>query len=197
MIVREATADDAGQIAPLINLIFDEMQLDELEDVPDGDLLKVIRAAYQTKDYLSGKATTVVAVINQKIVGVAFGYPDKYEADVDEIMTKLSAHTPGFGNDPLELESETFAGEWYLDSIAVDPDYQGRGIGGTLLAALPRYVQRDGMATIGLNVDFANPGAKKLYQHHHYQVVGTMTIGDHQYYHMQYRLVPEHVAMVG
>ena len=104
MIIREATADDAGQIAPLINLIFDEMQLDELEDVLDGDLLKVIRAAYQTTDYLSGKATTVVAVINQKIVGVAFGYPDKYEADVDEIMTKLSAHTPGFGDEPLELE---------------------------------------------------------------------------------------------
>ncbi|ANK61513.1 GNAT family acetyltransferase [Loigolactobacillus backii] len=195
MIIREAQKDDAGQIAPLINLIYDEMQLEELEDVPDGDLLKVIRAAYQTDAYLSGKATTVVAEINHRIVGVAFGYPDENEDAVDAVMTRLSAKNAAFAVEPLELESEIFTDEWYLDSIAVDPNYQGHGIGGKLLKALPNYVQRDDMTTIGLNVDFANPSAKKLYQRFDYETVGTKLIGDHKYYHMQLDLEPTKAVM--
>jgi len=185
VIIREATPDDAGQIAPLINLIYDEMQLDELEDVPEGDLLKVIRAAYQLPTYLSGMATTVVAEINQRIVGVAFGYPDKNEDHVDAILTKISQRVKSFQTQPLIPDSEAFNNEWYLDSIAVDPNYQGKGIGSQLLKALPRLVKNSGLSTIGLNVDFANLGAKRLYQGHDFETVGTMMIGDHHYYHMQ------------
>ncbi len=188
MIIREATPDDAGQIAPLINLIYDEMQLDELEDVPEGDLLKVIRAAYRTPTYLSGAATTVVAEINHQIIGVAFGYPDKNEDTVDAVLTKISRRVKSFQTQPLTPDPEAFKNEWYLDSIAVDPNYQGHGIGSQLLRALPRFVKNTGMATIGLNVDFTNPSAKRLYQGHAFETVGTMMIGDHRYYHMQRNL---------
>lgn len=188
MIIREATADDAGQIAPLINLIYDEMELDELEDVPEGDLLKVIRAAYRTRTYLSGVATTVVAVINQQIAGVAFGYPDKNETKIDTVLSTISQQVPSFAGKPLELDQEAFNQEWYLDSIAVDPAYQGQGVGSQLLKALPHYMKTSGLTKIGLNVDFANPGAKRLYQRHGFKTIGTTMIGDHQYYHMQLTL---------
>ena len=71
--IRPADQDDAGQIAPLINMIFDEMQLEELDDIPEPDLEQAITAAYRTPDYLSGKATTVVAEADGQVVGVAFG----------------------------------------------------------------------------------------------------------------------------
>lgn len=77
--IREAQQEDAGQIAPLINLIFDEMQLEELEDVPEPDLEQVIAMAYRTRSYLSGDATTVVAEADGQVVGVAFGYPGQNE----------------------------------------------------------------------------------------------------------------------
>ncbi|MBF5067013.1 N-acetyltransferase, partial [Salmonella enterica subsp. enterica serovar Istanbul] len=42
--IRPADQDDAGQIAPLINMIFDEMQLEELDDIPEPDLEQAITA---------------------------------------------------------------------------------------------------------------------------------------------------------
>jgi ribosomal protein S18 acetylase RimI-like enzyme len=185
--IREAQQEDAGQIAPLINLIFDEMQLEELEDVPEPDLEQVIAMAYRTRSYLSGDATTVVAEADGQVVGVAFGYPGQNEARVDEVLRRLSAKSAAFDT-PFEAEPETAAGEWYLDSIAVSPHYQGHGIGKRLLASLPTYANRDHENVMGLIVDFENPDAMALYQRVGFHVVGTKMVGDHEYYHMQKRV---------
>ncbi|MCG0790257.1 putative acetyltransferase (putative) [Lactiplantibacillus plantarum] len=187
--IRPADQDDAGQIAPLINMIFDEMQLEELDDIPEPDLEQAITAAYRTPDYLSGKATTVVAEADGQVVGVAFGYPDKNEDAVDDVLARVTANNDAFGSAfEAEAEAESYEHEWYLDSIAVDPNYQGHGIGGKLLAALPRYARQAGQKRIGLNVDMANLGAKKLYDRYHYESVGIKPIGDRMYFHMQYEL---------
>ncbi|PWG00575.1 N-acetyltransferase [Levilactobacillus bambusae] len=166
------------------------MQLEELEDVPTPDLLKVIRAAYQTKTYLSGEATTVVAEADGQVVGVAFGYPGENEDAVNDVLERLSAKSKAF-TQPFEAESETNGDEWYLDSIAVDPNYQGHGIGKKLLRALPGYADRDDEEVIGLNVDYENPGAMKLYERAGFEVVGSRMIGDHRYFHMQAEVDPE------
>lgn len=119
--IRPADQDDAGQIAPLINMIFDEMQLEELDDIPEPDLEQAITAAYRTPDYLSGKATTVVAEADGQVVGVAFGYPDKNEDAVDDVLARVTANNDAFGS-AFEAEAESYEHEWYLDSIAVDPN---------------------------------------------------------------------------
>ena len=182
--VREAQQDDAGQIAPLIDIIFDEMELDELEDVPEPGLAKVITRAYQTDTYLSSKASTVVAEANGQVVGVVFGYPSENEDDINNVLINLSKKSADF-KAPYIPDSETNSDEWYLDSIAVDPDWQGHGIGSKLLAAVPRMALNDGKSVNGLNVDFENPEAKKLYERKGFKTVGTQMIGDHLYEHMQ------------
>lgn len=58
-------------------------------------------------------------------------------------------------------------------------------IGSKLLAAVPRMALNDGKSVIGLNVDFENPEAKKLYERKGFKTVGTQMIGDHLYDHMQ------------
>lgn len=184
VIIREAQPADAPQIAPLMNLIYDEMELTDLEDVPEPDLLQAITAAYRTRTYLSGAATTVVAEANGQVVGVAFGYPGEREDIVDDVFAQITAKSDAF-DAPLEAESETTKGEWYLDSLAVSPDHQGKGIGHQLLQALPYYARRDHQAVIGLNVDLENPAAMRLYERMGYEVSGKQMIGDHHYYHMQ------------
>lgn len=184
MIIRKAQPTDAPQIAPLMNLIYDEMALTDLEDVPGPDLLQVITAAYRTPTYLSGAATTVVAEANGQVVGAAFGYPGDQEEVVDDVMADLTAKSAAF-EVPYEAEQETTPGEWYLDSLAVDPHYQGHGIGRRLLQALPQYAKQDQETVIGLNVDRENPGAFRLYDRMGYQVTGTQMIGDHTYDHRQ------------
>lgn len=113
------------------------MELDELEDVPEPGLAKVITRAYQTDTYLSSKASTVVAEANGQVVGVVFGYPSENEDDINNVLINLSKKSADF-KAPYIPDSETNSDEWYLDSIAVDPDWQGHGIGSKLLAAVPR-----------------------------------------------------------
>ncbi|MDT6981098.1 GNAT family N-acetyltransferase [Levilactobacillus zymae] len=170
-----------------MNLIYDEMALTDLEDVPGPDLLEVITAAYRTRTYLSGAATTVVAEAQGQVVGVAFGYPGEHEDVVDDVMADLTAANAAFDGS-YEPEAEARPGEWYLDSLAVDPRYQGRGIGRQLLQAMPWYARRDRQTVIGLNVDQDNPGALRLYERMGYRITGTQIIGDHVYDHMQLQI---------
>jgi GNAT superfamily N-acetyltransferase len=61
------------------------------------------------------------------------------------------------------LEDETQAGEYYIDSLGVDPNQQNKGIGTRLLQfVIDEYVDKHSH-TLGLLVDESNPNAKRLY----------------------------------
>ena len=85
----------------------------------------------------------------------------------------------------LFIEEETLPNEWYLDTISVDERFRGMGIGSKLLDALPEVAKASGKQALGLNVDFDNPGARKLYASKGFKDVTTMTISGHLYNHMQ------------
>ncbi|MDQ1911912.1 GNAT family N-acetyltransferase [Paenibacillus sp. GD4] len=51
-----------------------------------------------------------------------------------------------------------------VDMLAVDPRYQGRGIGGTLLKQAERVALRTGSRSVGLWVDESNRKAQNFYQ---------------------------------
>jgi ribosomal protein S18 acetylase RimI-like enzyme len=66
-------------------------------------------------------------------------------------------------NKDLNPEDETQAGEYYIDSLGVDPSHQGKGIGTKLLRfVIDEYVNKRSQ-TVGLLVDETNPNAKRLY----------------------------------
>ncbi|UZD24437.1 GNAT family N-acetyltransferase [Algoriphagus halophytocola] len=71
----------------------------------------------------------------------------------------------------LEVEEETQAGEIYLDSLAVDPAHQGKGLGAELLRFLIDEFVHKGGKKLGLLVDQTNPDAKRLYLRLGFRVV--------------------------
>ena len=91
-----------------------------------------------------------------------------------------------FGRDHSCMPDETQAGEFYVDSLAVLPAYQGRGIATQLLQA----VQRKACALqlpVGLLVDTGNPAAEQLYRRLGFRPVGEAAWGGHAMKHMQWR----------
>jgi ribosomal protein S18 acetylase RimI-like enzyme len=86
---------------------------------------------------------------------------------------------------PFQPEDETQAGEFYIDSLGVNPNQQGKGIGSQVLQFLiDEYVQKNNQK-LGLLVDKENPGAKKLYLKLGFQVVGEKTLVGKQMEHLQ------------
>lgn len=67
-----------------------------------------------------------------------------------------------FGSD-IRLEDETEEGEYYIDTLGVNPNQQGKGVGSEILQFLiDEYVIKN-KQTLGLLVDEENPSARKLY----------------------------------
>ncbi|MFJ1526120.1 GNAT family N-acetyltransferase [Lactiplantibacillus plantarum] len=183
MEIRTAQPQDSAQIAPLIAMIYRDMEMPVLKNVSEADLLAMLTELYQRPANLDGLAQTFVAVMDHKIVGVAFGHLAKNEVAVNDLLRTTSGHHAGF-EAPLELGGETRPNEWYLSMLAVDPQAQGHGVGSALLEALPGLVGQLGATRLSLNVDDGNPRAAKLYHRHGFVPDGQLMIGTHPYQHL-------------
>jgi ribosomal protein S18 acetylase RimI-like enzyme len=66
---------------------------------------------------------------------------------------------------------ETRQDEYYLAHLAVLPEYQGRGIGSSLLKHAEIKAGKAGQGKCSLIVDLENPAAQRLYERCGYQIV--------------------------
>jgi ribosomal protein S18 acetylase RimI-like enzyme len=84
----------------------------------------------------------------------------------------------------MPVEPETTAGEYYLDTVSVFPNRQGRGIGNRLISSVIERAKESGHDCVGLLVEKANPSAKKLYQRLGFEVTNIKNFMGGEYEHM-------------
>jgi ribosomal protein S18 acetylase RimI-like enzyme len=88
-------------------------------------------------------------------------------------------------NADFNPEDETGAGEYYIDTLGVDPTQQRKGIGTQLLRfVIDEYVNRQNQ-TLGLLVDDSNPNAKRLYLRLGFRSVGSKVLLGQNMEHLQ------------
>jgi ribosomal protein S18 acetylase RimI-like enzyme len=101
-----------------------------------------------------------VAEANDKVAGAINLYDG---ALLNELRQPVVEYLRSKFGKELNVEDETQAGEFYIDTIGVHPDQQGKGIGTKLLQfVVDDFVTKRGQ-TLGLLVDDENPDAKRLY----------------------------------
>lgn len=96
----------------------------------------------------------------------------------------LAAMKARFGVTLEGLQDETDAGEFYLDSLAVLPEFRHRGVGEALLRAGVERARRAGKPA-GLLVDKENAGARRLYEKIGFRAVGERYFCDMLMDHLQ------------
>ncbi|MGM9705282.1 MAG: GNAT family N-acetyltransferase [Prevotella sp.] len=89
------------------------------------------------------------------------------------------------GRDLRGIDDETSAGEYYLDSISVYPQYRRRGVASALIRALVERGHALGLAA-GLLVDKANPNAERLYTALGFEYVNDTQWSGHEMRHLQW-----------
>ena len=186
--IRFATKKDGQAIAPLILVILKDMELPLLDVVSEETILALLSEAIAEPSYRYGFQRGIVYEVDGEVAGVAFGYPSEEEPKIDEPLKKVLKKYDLSEEIQLFIDPETLPDEWYLDTISVNEKFRGAGIGSKLLTALPEIAKRDGKKVIGLNVDQANPAAKKLYARMGFESVGEMTLSGHLYDHMQKKI---------
>ena len=81
------------------------------------------------------------------------------------------------------MDDETQAGELYLDSLAVLPEYRRQGIANRLLIATKERATRMGLPCVGLLVDKDNPVGEALYSSVGFRYVNDNHWGGHPMKH--------------
>ncbi|MBF2387888.1 GNAT family N-acetyltransferase [Listeria welshimeri] len=183
--IRQAKKSDAPKIAPLLLVIWKDMELPILEVETEEAITNALVEAIQTEDYRYSYRHLHVFEKDGDIAGVLAGYPGKIEPDIDHAWNAIAKKHGITYDAPIFIDKETFPGEWYLDSIVTNEKYRGHGVGTALLAKLTEIAAKDGEKVVGLNCDKVNPHAKRLYERLGFHVTGEITLSGHNYEHMQ------------
>ena len=127
---------------------------------------------------------TLVALNAQReVIGVCTSY------DGAELHQRRTAFVQGclarFNRDFGNMDDETAAGELYVDSLAVDACYRGKGIAKALLRATIEKAKQLQLPAVGLLVDKGNPKAERLYTSVGFQYVDDNQWGGHAMRHLQ------------
>lgn len=187
---RYANEDDVEQILPTLFQIFDEMELDIFKEVGDETMKQVIKEGFFLPDYRYGLDHILVNEIDGKVAAIAISYPEEEEDGIDAPLVKiLKKH--GIHKNSIFTDKEAWPGEWYLDSFAVAPEFQNKGIGTETLKELIDLIRQRGEKVLSLNVDVDNAPAQHVYDKVGFKKVGQLYIGSHLYDHMQFNLAEE------
>lgn len=122
---------------------------------------------------------TFVVEVDGKIVGAMCAYDG---ADYHRLKQPI-VDTLGTDSGFADLK-ETEAGEFYLDSVGVLPEYRGRGIASLLFEAQCQRAASLGHKIAGLIVDVEKPQAEALYSRLGFRYLDDKDFFGHKMKHM-------------
>ncbi len=180
IIVRTAERKDAAVIAQAVAMaIGDEVALREY---CGEDYLDVLTEVAHSEGTQYSWLNALVAEMDGAVAGAIVGYDGALLGTLREgtfeVIRKHIGRVP-------TIPDETEAGEFYLDSVGVFPEFREVGVGRALLEALCDKAFAEGHERVGLIVDTDNPQAEKLYISIGFSRVGTRQFFGHQMWHLQ------------
>ena len=156
--IRKAHKEEAQQIAELFMLAWPVDEILESNAISYDQLYESITLIAGREDTIYGYENTLVAEIDGKVVGAMCAYDG---ADYQRLKQPI-VNTLGPDSGFAKLK-ETEAGEFYLDSVGVLPEFRGRGIASRLFEAQCKRAASLGHDVAGLIVDVDKPQAEALY----------------------------------
>lgn len=124
---------------------------------------------------------TLVAMVDDKVAGICTSYDGALLLPLRRAF--IDGALEAFGIDYNGFDEETQAGELYLDSLAVFPEYRGRGIATQLIKATLQKGMEVGLP-VGLLVNKENPKAEKLYRSLGFDYANDTIWGGHDMRHL-------------
>ena len=161
--IKEAVIEQAAEIADLImTAMTDECCLYFCgEGYGLEDFRRMMTMLVEREDSQYSYRNTLVALDGNRIVGISVSYNGGLLHQLRRAFIKAAREY--LGKDHGDMEDETQAGELYLDSLAVLPDYRREGIATLLVLATKKRADLLGLPYVGLLVDTANPKGQLFY----------------------------------
>lgn len=165
--LRRATVDDARFIAEnvLRALHIDETQEEHLEH---------LAGICSREDTLYSWRNATIALYDDVPAGLMVSYDgSRYSRMRDATFPLIRRYV---GDDYRYMDDEAVPGEYYLDSLAVLPEYRFKGIASALIQDMFRQRDEAGIPLATIAVDPGNDSAYRLYSRHGFRPDGQITV---------------------
>lgn len=203
IVVRQAVREHAPAIAQLIMMAMtDECCLyfcGEGRGLPDfyrmmTQLVGSDEAQYSYRNTLVALASDTIPDQTQphsrpcgrqqerRVVGIAVSYDGGRLHELRRPF--IEAARTELGRDHSDMDDETKAGELYLDSLAVEPQYRRCGIARRLVEATKQKADQLGLPQVGLLVDADNAAGQAFYRTVGFRYAGDSSWGGHPMKHL-------------
>ena len=182
--IREATKNQAGEIASLIMMAMTDDCC--LYFCGNGygleDFRKMMTELVERVDSQYSYKNTLVALDKGNVVGISVSYDGGRLHELRRAF--IESAKVYIGKDHTRIDDETQAGELYLDSLAVLPEYRCRGIAKLLIRATKERANSMGLPCVGLLVDKGNTTGEALYSSVGFRYVNDNQWGGHPMKHL-------------
>ncbi len=172
--IRAAAIDDAELIATVVCMAVGYGR--------EHPIYPVFRELAEREVAQYSYRNALIAEVDGVAAGALVGYDGARLAELREPIFPLLEKYLG---ETLQIEDECEAGEFYLDSLGVLPQFQGLGVGARLLTAMRDRAFAEGHQRVGLIVDVNNPRAERLYTSLGWRRVGEKRFLGHRMWHLQ------------
>ena len=182
--LRKATKEQSADIARLIMMAMtDDCCLYFCGDIYGlEDFYRMMTTLVEREDSQYSFKNTLVAMDGDKVVGISVSYDGgKLHTLRKAFIESAKKH---IGKDLTGMDDETQAGELYLDSLAVLPEYRRQGLARQLLLATKERAGSMGLPVAGLLVDKGNPIGEALYASLGFRYVNDSSWGGHSMKHL-------------
>jgi len=182
--IREAQKNQAQEIASLIMMAMTDECCQYF--CGDGygleDFRRMITMLVEREDSQYSYKNTLLALDGGKVVGVSVSYDGGRLHQLRKVF--VEAAKKYVGKDHSGIDDETQAGELYLDSLAVQPEYRRQGIAKRLIMATKERAEKMELPCVGLLVDKGNPSGEALYTSVGFQYANDSHWGGHEMKHL-------------
>lgn len=175
---RNAKKEDCYWIAELDNIASDgaiEYLFHDL--IPDTTPVQIVASNLENDLSPYSYCNTIVAELDNEIIGISISFPSKYH-EITEEMERF------FPADRLENFREFFSTRveesYFLDALAVDARYRGKGIGTKLIDLTKAKAQNEGYKVLSLIVFADNLKAQSLYKKSGFEIVKKIELKSHR-----------------
>lgn len=178
--LRQAMPEDAKAAAPLIVNAIGEIANHMTAEQEQEAVLEKVEAMVRGEHTRHSYRFTYIAEMDGAVAGLLVLYHgSKAEALDRYLYNELKKR----GHDRT-IEAEAHLDEWYIDTVSVDPAFQGKGIGSALFRHAEELVAKTGGGKLALNVDIGKEGAIRLYHRLGYAIAEPWSIIGEPFHHM-------------
>lgn len=188
--IRKAEKEDAPLIAEAIMMALGDEMVDNMSNGRGrGAVREIFTRLAETEDAQYSYRNTMVAEMSDgSVAGLVIAYDGSILLRARRLFFALTGELLGWDIHEMvadgEPDVETDPSEYYLDSLAVMPEYRGEGIGTALIRAVEERAAKVGKP-VGLLCAEHNDSARSLYEHLGFVEVGKRPFAGELMTHMQ------------